>query len=214
MPQFDQVRSILHRAHIQDPSSYDPSAALPEPGPPNPGPSQPDQYDPVVPQYQDVSTSYQPPDPWFTGIPIAGTPVQTPIRQVEAEVQHDQIQYDDATMDAQLHSELMQVALHHLQAQIEPIALPDNFAPDALPDPHSMSKPAQMEPDPVALANAAFDHQMAEMVEPPVPDQFDPSISLEQIVEHQFQHMMDPFIPMDPFELMGPDLMPSGPGPM
>jgi len=209
---YDLVRSILMRAHVQNPCPTSATPALPQPGPPIPGPSQPVAYDPVVAQYEEAPPAYNPPPPWFAGMPTTATPSVSPGAQVaaQAEVQvvQDAVPYDGAAIDQELFNALMQAAAYSAAAQHSaPVA------PDASPDPYAVPESAQPEPDPVAMANALFDYhmQVAEAVsEAPAQDQPDPAPPLEQMVEQVFQQMMDAGM-LPPPEMMGPG-MPMGPG--
>ena len=215
MPRFDLVRSILMRAHVQNPCPRNPTPTLPQTGPPIPGPSQPDVYNPVGAHYEDASPAYSPPAPWFEGMPTTGTPSVPPGARVEAQAEAqlvpDAVLYDDAVMDQQLFNALMQAAVDAGAAPDSPPVAPQDLAPDALPDPYALPEPVQPEPDPVAVANAVFDYQMqvaAAMAEPATPE---PSMPLEQIVEQMFQQMMDATGMAPPPDMMGPG-MPMGPG--
>ena len=210
MQPYDLVRSILARAHVPYSHEHGSQEALPDPGPPVPTPVPPDVYDPVFATYEDASPAYQPPEPWFEGMPITGTPPPARVRDVEARVEPDQVRYDHAPMDQALFNALMRAAIDEIAAQGSPLAA-ENPAPDALPDPYSAPETVQPEPDPVAVANAVFDHQMqvvSAMAEPPAPEQLEPSTPLEQMVEQEFQQMMDASMPMDPFGPIGPDMGP------
>lgn len=216
MPPYDLVRSILMRAHVQNPCPSSATPALPQPGPPIPGPSQPDVYNPVTAHYEDVSPAYSPPVPWFEGVPTTGTPAVPSGSPAEARVEPDQAQYSDAVMDQQLFNALMQVAVD-AGAVPEPASIAlQGLATDAPPDPYAVSEQVQPEPDPVAVANAVFDYQMqaAATAEAPPQEQPDPASPLEQMVEQMFQQMMDAGMLATP-EMMGPGMpMCPGMGPM
>lgn len=213
---YDLVRSILMRAHVQNPCPNSATPALPQPGPPLPGPSQPDVYDSGVAQYEDASPAYRPPAPWFEGMPTTGTPSVPPGAQVaapaEAQVAQDAVSYESAAMDQEVFNALMQAATYSAAAQH-----PAPVAPDASPDPYAVPESPQPEPDPVAMANALFDYQIQvgeAMAEAPAQEQPDPAPQLEQMVEQVFQQMMNAGM-LPPPEMMGPGMsMGPGMGPM
>ena len=214
MTPYDMVRSILARARLPHP--YEPGApdALPDPGPPIPAPAPPDVYDPVFAAYEDASPAYEPPPEWFEGMPITGTPSPPHVRHVVKEVEPDRVRYDQAPLDQALFNVLMQAAIDEAGLQGPPFAPAEISAPEAMPDVYSAPEPVQPEIDPVALMDAAVDYQMqlmSEMPQPVAPDQIDPSIPLERIVELEFERTADlagmmppPDMPMDPFGSMGP----------
>ena len=123
----------------------------------------------------------------------------------------------------------MRAAIGGIAAQGPLPVASENPAPDALPDPYSAPEPVQPKPDPVAFIDAVFDYPMqvmGAMAEPPAPEQPEPSMPLERIVEREFERvadsaglappadMIEPDVPMDPFGPTGPELIPPGPEPM
>jgi hypothetical protein len=213
MPPYDLVRSILMRARMPNP--YEPGApeALPDPGPPVPPLFTPEVYDPVFAAYVDASPAYEPPAPWFEGVPIAGTPM--PVRHIEpAEaLEPAPVQMDYEAMNRGLFEQLMRLAADHVgMPDVPPVAY-DAPAPAYGPVPEAApaAEPQPIEIDGAALTEAMFDHQLQLLSEAMAmhgPDQPAHPMPLEQIVEQEFQQMMDPFGMAGPPDMMGPGMGP------
>ena len=86
----------------------------------------------------------------------------------------------------------------------------DVVAQGHMVEPAPPQEQIQAEPDAAAMMDAAFDSQMQAMFTEPEaqhPAQPDPAMHLEQVVEQEFNRLMNAGVPPDMQQPMGPGLM-------
>ena len=144
---------------------------------------EPDVYDPVTSAYQAASLSYQPPAPWFEGMPQASpTPLPheaslpEPPRMAREAVSADQM-YEASEMSPELMQQLLQAVVH------------GDAAPDLV-----TAEPATAEsaPDLGEVADAIFELQMQQPIEPQAqPGPADPYEMIQGAYEQQLDQLLD-----------------------